>query len=247
MEDADMLKDAVRERYAEHARERAAGSAPPSQGIEGRAPAQQLGYPERELEGVPAEADMGLGCGNPFALLALAPGETVLDLGSGGGLDCFIAARHVGNTGRVIGVDMTPEMVDLARANAEAAGIGNVEFRLGEIEELPVIDGSIDALISNCVINLVPDKRRAFAEAFRVLKPGGRMSVSDVVTVGKTPSALKGSMKAYTACLSGAVPKEEYLGHIAAAGFTDVAVTSERVWPFFRGYASIRVSARRPL
>jgi len=244
--DEDAIKHAVRERYAEHARAKDActGSDLP-RSIEGQSPPEQLGYAEGDLDGVPPAAEMGLGCGNPLALLELQPGETVLDLGSGGGLDCFIAARHVGPNGCVIGVDMTPEMVDLARANAQAAGIANVEFRLGEIEHLPVEDASVDALISNCVINLVPDKARAFSEAFRVLKPEGRMSVSDIVTVGRTPTALKGSMKAYTACLSGAIPKEEYLGLIEATGFAHIEVTRERAWPFFGGYASVQVSARR--
>lgn len=250
--DPDEIRNAVRARYgsrAAAARARSQASAPSAglePSIEGMARPADLGYAPEDLEGVPEDAELGLGCGNPLALLGLKPGERVLDLGSGGGIDCFIAAKHVGPSGRVIGIDMTPEMIGLARANAVAAGADNVEFRLGEIEHLPVDDASVDVIISNCVINLVPDKARAFAEAFRVLAPGGRLSVSDVVTTGDTPSALRGSMKAYTACLAGAIPREEYLGLIKTAGFTGVEVTSERTWPYFRGYASVRVAARRP-
>ena len=187
-----------------------------------------LGYSADELAAVPDGADLGLGCGNPLAMLELREGETVLDLGSGGGIDCFIAAKRVGASGHVIGVDMTPEMVDRARRNAAAAGAGNVEFRLGEIENLPVADSTVDAIISNCVINLVPDKRRAFAEAFRVLRTGGRLSVSDIVLTAEVPLVIRDSVEAYVACLSGAIMRDDYLAQIAEAGFTDVSVTSEK-------------------
>jgi SAM-dependent methyltransferase len=187
-----------------------------------------VGYAAEDLGGLPEGADLGLGCGNPLAMLGLREGEIVLDLGSGAGIDCFIAAKRVGPTGHVIGVDMTPEMIAKARRNAKAGDYGNVEFRLGEIEHLPVADGMADAIISNCVINLVPDKRQVFADAFRALKPGGRLSVSDIVLLGELPVQVLGSVEAYVACLSGAILREEYLGLLAEAGFTDVQVTSEQ-------------------
>jgi SAM-dependent methyltransferase len=186
-----------------------------------------LGYSAGDLEAVPDGADMGLGCGNPFALLELREGETVLDLGSGGGVDCFIASKQVGPSGRVIGVDMTPEMVAKARRNAAAGAYANVEFRLGEIEHLPVADASVDAIISNCVINLAPDKAQVFADAFRVLRPGGRLSVSDIVLLGEVPVQIRDSVEAYVACLSGAILRDDYLALMAEAGFTDVRVTGE--------------------
>jgi SAM-dependent methyltransferase len=192
----------------------------------------QLGYSADDLAAIPEGADLGLGCGNPLAVLGLREGETVLDLGSGAGIDCFIAAKRVGPTGRVIGVDMTPEMIARARRNATAGGYDNVEFRLGEIEHLPVADGTVDAIISNCVINLVPDKRQVFADALRALKPGGRLSVSDIVLLGEVPVEIRDSVDAYVACLSGAILRDEYLGLIAAAGFSDIVVTSEKSFDF---------------
>jgi SAM-dependent methyltransferase len=188
---------------------------------------ERLGYTEGDLDAVPADADLGLGCGNPTAFASLREGETVLDLGSGPGLDCFLAARKVGETGRVIGVDMTPEMIGKARANAEKSGYTNVEFRLGEIEHLPVADSSVDVVISNCVINLVPDKARAFAEAFRVLKPGGRLMVSDIVLTRPLPDWLLASKTAYSACVSGAELRDRYRASIKAAGFRDITVVKE--------------------
>lgn len=185
-------------------------------------------YEAADLAAIPAGADLGLGCGNPIAVLGLEAGETVLDLGSGGGIDCFVAARRVGPTGHVIGVDMTPEMIDRARRNAAAVGADNVEFRLGELEHLPAADASVDVVISNCVINLVPDKAAAFAEAFRVLRPGGRMSVSDIVLLGEVPHAIRDSVEAYVACLSGAIMNDEYLRLMAEAGFGDIRVTESR-------------------
>jgi SAM-dependent methyltransferase len=188
---------------------------------------ERLGYAEGDLDAVPAGADLGLGCGNPTVFASLREGETVLDLGSGAGLDCFLAAQRVGETGRVIGVDMTPEMIEKASANAKNGGYANVEFRLGEIERLPVGDASADVVISNCVINLVPDKARAFAEAFRVLKPGGRLMVSDIVLTRPLPDWLLASKTAYSACVSGAELRDRYLASIKAAGFRDITVVKE--------------------
>lgn len=190
----------------------------------------RIGYSEEELESVPGGANLGLGCGNPTALASLREGETVLDLGSGPGLDCFLAAERVGKTGKVIGVDMTPEMLERARENARRGGYSNVEFRLGEIENLPVADGSVDVVISNCVINLSPDKPRVFREAFRVLKPGGRLLVSDIVLEVELPEAVRRSRTAYLSCISGAALREDYLQMIADAGFLDLEVVEE--WPF---------------
>jgi arsenite methyltransferase len=180
---------------------------------------------------VPEGANLGLGCGNPVALASLKEGETVLDLGSGGGFDCFLAAQRVGKTGKVIGVDMTPEMLDSARKNAARGEFGNVEFRLGEIENLPVADAAVDVIISNCVINLSPDKERVFQEAFRVLKPGGRLMVSDMVLLGKLPDELIKSAAAYSLCVGGASLKSDYLGMMEKAGFRDVKIAGELSLP----------------
>ena len=192
----------------------------------------KIGYTKEELESIPKGANLGLGCGNPVALASLQEGETVLDLGSGPGLDCFLAASKVGEKGRVIGVDMTHEMLEKARENARQGGYGNVEFRLGEIENLPVADNSVDAIISNCVINLSPDKSRVFQEAFRVLKPGGRLMVSDIVLEGELPEVIRESAAAYVGCISGSIAKDVYLGMIADAGFQDIQVIEESVFPF---------------
>ena len=180
-----------------------------------------------EMDGVPEGSNLGLGCGNPTAIAGIAKGETVLDLGSGAGFDCFLAAKQVGPMGRVIGVDMTPEMLGRARENAETTGYENVEFRLGEIEHLPVADQSVDLIISNCVINLSPDKASVFAEAYRVLKPGGRFTVSDIMIKGDLPDSVREDAAAYSACVAGAIDREEYLSLIAGAGFTNVEVDSE--------------------
>lgn len=190
-----------------------------------------IGYSEEELREVPEGADLGLGCGNPVALASLREGEVVLDLGSGGGLDCFLAARRVGPKGRVIGVDMTPEMVEKARENARKGGYENVEFRLGEIENLPVADSFVDVVISNCVINLSPDKPRVFGEAFRVLRPGGRLMISDLVLLEELPQYIRSSVEAYIGCVAGALLKERYLSAITGAGFTDVKVVDEKPFP----------------
>ena len=188
---------------------------------------ESLGYSQDEQRAVPEGANLGLGCGNPTAIDSLAEGSIVLDLGSGGGIDCFVAASKVGDRGRVIGVDMTPEMIDLARRNAQKAGLTNVEFRLGEIEALPVADSSVDVVISNCVINLSPQKERVFAEAFRVLKPGGKLIVSDLVLTQDLPASIRSSAAAYAACVSGADLKDDYLNRVAAAGFAEVRTAGE--------------------
>jgi ubiquinone/menaquinone biosynthesis C-methylase UbiE len=187
-----------------------------------------VGYSVEELQAIPEEARMGLGCGNPTALASLKEGEVVLDLGAGGGIDCFLAAVAVGKTGRAIGVDMTPEMIHRARDNARNGGYDNVEFRLGEIENLPVADDTVDAVISNCVINLAPDKARVFDEAYRVLTPGGRVMVSDIVLVKELPEDIRNSLAAYAGCVAGALRKEDYLTTIAEAGFENVEVVSEQ-------------------
>lgn len=186
-----------------------------------------VGYSEEELHAVPEGANLGLGCGNPTALDHIPAGATVLDLGSGAGFDCFLAARRVGPEGHVIGVDMTPEMVERARANAARMGFEHVEFRLGEIEHLPVASGSVDVLLSNCVINLSPDKPRVFAEAFRVLRPGGRLMVSDLVLSRDLPAFIRQSAEAYAGCIGGAELQDRYLALIEAAGFEDVRVVGK--------------------
>lgn len=229
------VKKTVREGYAEIARRGSSCCAPSSSCCGTTAVAQdiskKIGYTEEELKAVPEGANLGLGCGNPVALASLKKGETVLDLGSGAGFDCFLAAQKVGAKGKVIGVDMTPEMLDKARENARKGKYKNVEFRLGEIENLPVADSSVDVIISNCVINLSPDKARVFAEAFRVLKPGGRLMVSDIVVLQELPEAIKNSVQAYIGCLSGAVMKAEYLRLIKKAGFKDVSIIEETYFP----------------
>jgi arsenite methyltransferase len=192
---------------------------------------RSIGYADEDLESVPEGANLGLGCGNPIALASLKEGEIVLDLGSGAGFDCFLAANRVGKTGKIIGVDMTPEMLDAARRNARQGGHTNVEFRLGEIENLPAADNSVDVVISNCVINLVPDKTQAFGEAYRVLKPGGRLMISDVVLLKELPESIRNSIAAYVGCLSGASMRDEYLGLIRAAGFEDVRIVDEAAFP----------------
>lgn len=192
---------------------------------------QSVGYSDKELGAVPDGANLGLGCGNPTALASLKEGETVIDLGSGAGFDCFLAANIVGETGKVIGIDMTPEMLEKARENARKGNYDNVEFRLGEIENLPVADNSADVVISNCVINLSPDKSRVFKEAFRVLKPGGRLMVSDVVLLEELPDFIRNSTAAYIGCVSGAMLKEDYLATIRDAGFGEVKILEETSFP----------------
>jgi len=186
-----------------------------------------IGYSIEDLKDVPDGANLGLGCGNPTASAELKKGESVLDLGSGAGIDCFLAANKVGENGKVIGVDMTPPMIDTARKNAIIGDYKNVEFRLGEIENLPVADNSIDVIISNCVINLSPDKSRVFKEAYRVLKPGGRIIVSDIVLFGDLPDSLRNDPDAYAGCISGASKKDEYLNIIKESGFQGKEVIEE--------------------
>jgi SAM-dependent methyltransferase len=187
-------------------------------------------YSEGELTDLPGSVTgASMGCGNPTAIASLRPGDVVLDLGSGGGIDCFLAAKQVGPTGKVIGLDMTPEMIQLARRNAKKVGATNVDFRYGEMEEMPLSDASVNVIISNCVINLSPHKDAVFAEAFRVLKPGGRVSVSDIVTNGQLPEAVRGGVMAWAGCVAGALDEEDYLNKMRAAGLTDVTVT-QRVY-----------------
>ena len=189
-------------------------------------------YETPEVDALPEDVTgISAGCGDPVTLASLNPEETVLDLGSGGGIDCFLAAQKVGETGKVIGVDMTPEMLDKARENAREGGYENVEFRLGEIENLPAADNSIDIIISNCVINLSPDKKSVFDEAFRVLKPGGRLMVSDIVLLQELPDLIRDSIAAYVGCISGALLKAEYLDTITGAGFQDVQILDEAIFP----------------
>ena len=182
------------------------------------------GYSQVERDSVPKGADLGLGSGNPLAIADIQPGETVIDLGAGGGIDCFLAAHAVGNEGLVIGIDMTPEMVSRARANAEEGGYSNVDFRLGEIENLPVADSSVDVIMSNCVINLSPDKASVYGEAFRVLKPGGRMAISDVLTTIELPDEVRGNLEQYAACVSGAASINEQEDILIKAGFGDIRI-----------------------
>ncbi len=231
---AEEIKDLVKKGYAKIAKQGSSccasssccGGADLAQDI-----SKIVGYAEEEMRSVPEGANLGLGCGNPVALASLKEGDVVLDLGSGAGFDAFLAARRVGKSGRVIGVDMTPEMIEKARANARKGNYSHVEFRLGEIESLPVEDGSIDVIISNCVINLSPEKEKVFGETFRVLKPGGRLMVSDLVLARELPAAIRDSIEAYVGCLAGAVLKDEYLRAIQAAGFKDVEIISQTNYP----------------
>jgi len=225
----DEIRQAVRENYAKVASSSGCCCDPaccgkPSDAQTAAAASVSLGYSEHDVASVPDGSNMGLGCGNPQAIAALRPGETVLDLGCGGGFDSFLAAQKVGENGRVIGVDMTPEMVAKARRNVSASGRKNIDIRLGEIENLPVANASVDVIISNCVINLSPDKQRVFNEAFRVLKTGGRLAVSDIVALRPMPDALKQDKQALCGCISGAAPAEEVSRMLAVAGFQDVRV-----------------------
>jgi len=216
---------------------------------------KSVGYSDSEMSTVPEGANLGFGCGNPVALASLKEGDVVLDLGSGAGFDAFLAAQRVGKTGRVIGVDMTPEMIAKAKENAKKGKYTNVEFRLGEIEKLPVEDNSMGVIISNCVINLSPDKELVFKEAHRALKPGGRLMVSDLVLAKNLPKELRDSIEAYVGCLAGAIRKDEYLKLITMAGFQNIKVVSESSYPMdvmfenLKGaegaVASIKVSATK--
>lgn len=227
----DNVRQEVRKRYGGYAaefKEQGSGCCGPSASSPVGTVAEM--YDDPDAVTLPDEvSNASLGCGDPVTLAALEPGQTVLDLGSGGGIDCFLAAKKVGEEGRVIGVDMTAEMIDLARRNKEKMGAENVEFRLGEIEHLPVSDNSVDVIISNCVVNLSPDKPQVFREAFRVMKPGGLLAVSDILTEAPMPEAFLKNMDSWGACISGALPEAEYVAAIEAAGFVDVEV--ERIYP----------------
>jgi SAM-dependent methyltransferase len=220
----DEVRAAVREQYAKVARSEGMSGCAPACCAPGADASRKIGYSDEDLAAVPEGANMGLGCGNPQAIAALRPGEIVLDLGAGGGFDCFLAAKQVGESGRVIGVDMTPDMVSKARANAAKLGARNVEFRLGEIEHLPVADDTADVILSNCVINLSPDKAAVYREAFRVLKPGGRLAIADVVTTATLPEALRKDPMALIGCVSGAVAAKAVEDLLRAAGFESIRV-----------------------
>jgi len=227
----DQIREAVRENYGKVAVRSEAGCGCSSStccgtpaGTTAADVSLKLGYAKDEVSVVPERANLGLGCGNPQAIAAMMLGETVLDLGSGGGFDCFLAARAVGETGRVIGVDMTPEMLARARENVRKAGFDNVEFRLGELENLPVANNIVDAIISNCVINLSPEKAKVFREAFRVLKPGGHLAVSDVVRTAERPDSVKNNLALHTGCIAGAASIPELTEMLQNAGFTAIRI-----------------------
>ena len=226
--DKKKTKEIVKKRYSEIAKTRGSCCSPSCGcSVDPSEIGKKIGYTEEELRNVPETANMGLGCGNPTALASLKVGETVLDLGSGGGIDVFLAAKKVGPKGKVIGVDMSEAMLERAASNAAKNGYKNVEFRLGEIEKLPVSDGAVDVIISNCVINLSTDKNQVFREAYRVLRPGGRLMVSDLVTEGEIPEKVRRSFDAWAACIGGALEKQEYLQTIKNAGFEEARIVSE--------------------
>ena len=229
----EKVKEHVKKRYGEIAKTGCSSCSPSCCSSSSCGPPPQyvawkLGYSPSDIESLPEESVLGLGCGNPVALASLKEGEIVLDLGSGGGIDVFLASKKVGPEGRVIGVDMTAEMIQRAEATASKHGYTNVEFRLGEIENLPVEDGSVDTIISNCVINLAPDKLKVFQEAYRVLKPNGRLMVSDLVTEGALPEEVRKSFDAWAECIAGALIKADYLDKIKQAGFTNVKILSQK-------------------
>jgi ubiquinone/menaquinone biosynthesis C-methylase UbiE len=230
----EKVKKLVRTRYAKVAKTNGSCcassvsccSAPTNEQV-----SKMIGYSQEEMNAVPEGANLGLGCGNPTALASLKEGERVLDLGSGAGFDCFLAAKKVGKQGKVIGVDMTPEMLDKARTNAKKGKYTNVDFRLGEIENLPVADNSVDVVISNCVINLAPNKKRVFEEAFRVLAPNSRLMVSDIVLLRELPKSIQKNVEAYAGCIAGAEIKDKYFELIRKAGFQEVKVLEQKTYP----------------
>ena len=192
---------------------------------------KKIGYSDEELQNTPQDANLGIGCGNPTALASIKKGETILDLGSGAGFDCFLASRETGDTGKVIGVDITPEMVEKAKQNAQKGNYKNVEFKVGEIENLPIENHSIDLIISNCVINLSNQKEQVFKEAYRVLKPQGRLMISDIILLKELPEFVKNSLEGYIACLAGAVKKQDYFDAITKAGFSNISIDKEAPFP----------------
>ena len=228
--ESERVKKYVKKRYSEVAQTKQSCCCSSSCGPSMNDVALQIGYSESDLENIPKDSVLGLGCGNPVALASLKEGETVLDLGSGGGIDVFLASKKVGPHGKVIGVDMTKEMLERAEASALKYGYRNVEFQLGEIENLPIEDETVDAIISNCVINLSPDKLKVFKEAYRVLKPNGRLMVSDIVTQGELPDDVRNSFDAWASCVAGALEKSEYLNTIIRAGFRNVKIISEKAY-----------------
>jgi SAM-dependent methyltransferase len=228
--EAKEVKEFVKKRYGEIAENGASCCPSCSCGLSATEIALQIGYSKEDLNSIPEVSSMGLGCGNPVALAGLKEGETVLDLGSGGGIDVFLAAKKVGLKGRVIGVDMTEEMVNKAKAIASKYNYENVEFKLGEIENLPIEDETVDVIISNCVINLAPDKEKVFQEAYRVLKTNGRILISDLVTEEELPIEVRKSFKAWAGCIAGALEKKQYLETIKKAGFKDVKIASESTY-----------------
>lgn len=260
----DAIKTTIRETYGQIARKGGSCCAPgccapgtPTAADTAAETAKRLGYSDDDLRTVPEGANLGLGCGNPQAIAALQPGETVLDLGSGGGLDCFLAGQQVGPQGHVIGVDMTADMVELARGNAANSDAANIEFRLGEIEHLPVADRSVDVIVSNCVINLSTDKLAVFREAFRVLRSGGRLAISDVVATAPLPDSIRDDLEAIAGCQAGASLVDELVAQLGEAGFVDVAITERedgreivRQWAPERKLenyiVSATIEARRP-
>jgi SAM-dependent methyltransferase len=264
--DLDSIRTSVREHYGKVAARAsgcgcgpaAGGSAAPTPPGDATTVARAVGYSAEEVRSVPDGANLGLGCGNPLALASLRPGQTVLDLGSGGGFDSFLAAKAVGPKGLVIGVDMTAEMITKARRNKAKGGYANVEFRLGEIENLPVADGSVDIVLSNCVINLSPDKSKVFREAFRVLKPGGRLAISDIVALAPVPESVRKDVELFTACGAGAALVEDVQAMLREAGFGEIRVepnpkSRELIREFFPGrglenyFASATIDAQKPL
>jgi SAM-dependent methyltransferase len=252
----DGIRELVRENYGQVAKSggTGCGCAPACCSPDNPTPTEDaslaLGYSQVDVSSVPEGANMGLGCGNPQAIASLQPGETVLDLGSGGGFDCFLAAKAVGPGGRVIGVDMTPDMVDKARHNAEKTDLAHVEFRLGEIEHLPVADGTVDVVMSNCVINLSPEKEQVFREAWRVLKPGGRLAITDIVATVELPEDVKNDPMLYAGCMAGASVIDEIESVLARIGFQAIRIMPKdgsqvllREWAPDRNISDFLVSA----
>jgi arsenite methyltransferase len=258
MNQKETIRKSVRESYGQIARENGSCCGPTCCTGTVGTHASKLGYDAKDLTAVPEGANLGLGCGNPIAIAGLQAGETVLDLGSGAGFDCFLASKAVGPTGKVIGVDMTADMVSKARSNAAKGGFTNVEFRLGEIENLPVPNSSIDVILSNCVINLSADKRSVIADAFRVLKPGGRLAISDIVALQPLPASIADDLALFSGCMAGATLIGELRQFLDSVGFIDVAITERPgSWDFIKEWApgrgienyvtSATIEGRKPL